>query len=123
MSNLTKFNLTLSNLIDDLIRVFPDYTNLEIFKEKFNLLKSSNPRLILTYFKNTIYPYKSQIEAKEEKFFLEKDYKEDVTIENKQWALDEVLNLKTLWKKLSPSNQETVWKYFLVLIKLCELDS
>lgn len=123
MSNLTKFNLTLSNLIDDLIRVFPDYANLQIFKEKFTLLKSTNPRLILTYFKNTVYPYKLKIEAKDEGFFLEKDYKEDVTIDDKQWALDEVLNLKTLWKQLDTSNQETVWKYFLVLIKICELDN
>lgn len=121
MSNLTKFNLTLSNFIDDLIRVFPNYNNLEIFKEKFLLLKSTNPRLIVTYFTNTIYPYKSQIESKDASFFLEKDYSDDITIENKQWALDEMLNLKTLWNKLDDNNKETVWKYFLVLLKLCEI--
>tara|TARA_B100001123_G_C15283520_1_gene1014806 strand:+ start:890 stop:1264 length:375 start_codon:yes stop_codon:yes gene_type:complete len=122
MSNLTKFNLTLENLINDLILVFPDYKNLLIFKEKFILLKGSNPRIIMTYFKNTVFQYKEQINNKDNNFFLEKDYDEDVYIENEQWALDEVLNLKVLWKKLTEENKETVWSYFQILIKLCELD-
>ena len=93
MSNLTKFNLTLSNLIDDLIRVFPDYTNLEIFKEKFNLLKSSNPRLILTYFKNTIYPYKSQIEAKKEEdlIFIKKEVENIISNLNTSKSCSKIL--------------------------------
>lgn len=123
MSNLTKFNLTLGNLINDLLLVFPEYTNLTIFKEKFTLLKSTNPRLILTYFKNTVYNYKDQINSKDERFFLEKKYDEDVQIDDKQWALDEVLNLKVLWGQLDDDNKSTVWKYFQILIKLCELES
>lgn len=123
MSNLTKFNLTLVNLINDLILVFPEYDNLKIFKEKFTLLKSTNPRLILTYFKNTVYTYKDQINSKDESFFLEKNYDEDVQIDNKEWALDEVLNLKVLWGQLNDDNKSTVWKYFQILIKLCELES
>ena len=122
MSNLTKFNLTLGNLINDLILVFPDYNTLLIFKEKFLLLKSSNPRIIMTYFKNTVFQYKEQINNKDNKFFLDKDYDEDVDIESRQWALDEVLNLKVLWKNLTEDNKDTVWFYFQILIKLCELD-
>lgn len=124
MSNTKKFNLTINNLIDDLLLVFPDFKNLKTFKEKINLLIKFNPKLSLEYFKNTVYPFHEKIKMKDEDFFLKKSYDNDITVleTDKEWALDEVLNIKILWKQITDENKETIWTYFNILIKLIELE-
>ena len=124
MSNTKKFNLTINNLIDDLLLVFPDFGNLKLFKEKINLLIKYNPKVTLEYFKNTVYPFHEKIKSKDEDFFLKKSYDNDITVleTDKQWALDEVLNIKCLWKQIKDENKETIWTYFNILIKIIELE-
>ena len=124
MSNVKKFNLTVNNLINDLILVFPDYKYLTVFKEKFSIISKYNVRKPIEYFKNTVYYFNNEIKAKNSDFFLKKDYKNDLNgiVENKEWALDQVLNLKDLWKDLNDSNKDTIWSYFNILIKLTELE-
>lgn len=124
MSNTKKFNLTINNLIDDLLLVFPDFNNLKVFKEKINLLIKYNPKLTLEYFKTTVYPFHEKIKSKDEDFFLKKSYDNDITVleTDKEWALDEVLNIKMLWKQITDNNKETIWTYFNILIKIIELE-
>lgn len=124
MSNTKKFNLTIINLIDDLLLVFPNFNNLKLFKEKLNMLIKFNPKKPIEYFKNTVYKFNEEIKTKNEKFFLDKKYDQDITVveNDREWALDEVLNIKTLWKELNAENKETIWTYFNILIKLVELE-
>lgn len=124
MSNTKKFNLTIINLIDDLLLVFSNFNNLKLFKEKLNMLIKFNPKKPIEYFKNTVYKFNEQIKTKNEQFFLDKTYDNDITVveSDKEWALDEVLNIKTLWKELNTENKETIWTYFNILIKLVELE-
>ena len=70
MSNIKKFNITVGNLIDDLIIVCPTYEHLKTFKEQLNLLCKFNVRKSIEYFKNTVYIYKEQIVNKDENYFL-----------------------------------------------------
>ncbi len=124
MSNTKKFNLTIINLIDDLLLVFPNFNNLKLFKEKLNIIIKFNPKKPIEYFKNTVYKFNEQIKTKNEQFFLDKTYDNDITVveSDREWALDEVLNIKTLWKELNTENKETIWTYFNILIKLVELE-
>lgn len=123
MSNTKKFNLTINNLIDDILLVFPDYQHLRNFKEKYNLLIKYNPKKPLIYFKDTVYNYKDQIINKEEDYFIKKEYNTDLEkIGDNEWYLDQVLNIKELWVKLSDENKETIWTYFNILIKLTDLE-
>lgn len=123
MSNTKKFNLTINNLIDDILLVFPDYQHLKSFKEKYNLLIKYNPKKPLTYFKDTVYNYKDKIINKEEDYFIKKEYNTDLEkIGDNEWYLDQVLNIKELWVKLSNENKETIWTYFNILIKLTDLE-
>ena len=123
MSNLSRFNLTINNLTDDLINLYPDYSYLDTFKSKFELLIKYNQRLSLNYFKETVYPYKDNIMSKNSDFFLKKDYEDDVNkIDmNNSWTLDRVLDMKNIWGQLSNENKDIVWNYFIVLIKLSEM--
>ncbi len=123
MSNTKKFNLTINNLIDDILLVFPDYQHLKSFKEKYNLLIKYNPKKPLGYFKDTVYNYKDKIINKEEDYFIKKEYNTDLeNIGDNEWYLDQVLNIKELWVKLSDENKETIWTYFNILIKLTDLE-
>ena len=127
-SNLGKFNMTISNLIDDLIIICGDkFKNLKTFKEKFNLLKSCNPRKIIEQFLINIQPYKEQIKNKNDKFFLEKIYQEEVNknVSEESYieqSLDQILNLKEIWVTLEEKNKEIIWDYFNVLVKLVEME-
>ena len=124
MSNIKKFNLTVNNLIDDLILVFHNYQYLKVFKEQFNLLSRYNAKKPLEYFKKTVYCFSDEIKAQNSDFFLKRDYKNDINVieENKEWALDQVLNLKELWVELSIENKNIIWTYFNILVKLTELE-
>lgn len=124
MSNIKKFNLTIDNLVNDIILVFPNYKYLQVFKEKFNLLITYNVRKPIEFFKDGVYSFKEQILSKNEEFFINKDYKDDVQQlqYDSKWSLDQVLNLKELWGELNDENKEVIWTYFSVLIKLVELE-
>ena len=124
MSNIKKFNLTIDNLVNDIILVFPNYEYLKVFREKFNLLIKYNVRKPIEFFKDSVYSFKEQIISKDEDFFINKDYNEDVQQlqYDSKWSLDQVLNLKELWTKLNDENKEVIWTYFSVLIKLIELE-
>ena len=50
MSNLQRFNSQLENMLDDLIRIFPDAKSIRVYKEKFILAKSANPQIVLLVF-------------------------------------------------------------------------
>ncbi len=127
-SNLSKFNMTISNLIDDLIIICGDkFKNLKIFKEQFKLLKKCNPRKIIEQFLINIQPYKEQIKNKNDDFFLKKNYEEEVNknVSEESYieqSLDQILNLKEIWLTLEEKNKEIIWSYFNVLVKLVEME-
>lgn len=127
-SNLSKFNMTITNLIDDLIIICGEkFSNLKMFKEQFNLLKKCNPRKIIEQFLINIQPYKEQIKERNDNFFLKKNYQEEVTKNvseetNIEKSLDQILNLKEIWITLEEKNKEIIWDYFNVLVKLIEIE-
>lgn len=128
-SNLGRFNSQLENMLNDLSNAFPDFMDIKIFREKYYLAKSSNPRMIILVFLKYIYPYKKQIINKDEQFFLSDDLTENVK-NNKdlqkesgadnEYILTKALNLKTLWSDMDEQHKDTLWTYFKVLIILCE---
>ncbi len=129
MSNLTKFNTQLESLIDELARLYPEFMDVKIFREKFYIAKKSNPKMILLIFLKYIYPYKEHIMKKNEQFFLSDDLTRDLKTnteihnavgEDSEYVLTKALNLKTLWNGMSGGVKNTMWQYFQVLIVLCE---
>jgi hypothetical protein len=127
-TNTSKFNLTVTNLIDDLIIICgDDIKNLKSFKTQFELLKRVNPKVIMNQFNINIIPFTHKIKMRDESFFIEKDYQEEVDKNVKdesytQHSLDQILNLKEIWKSLSDNNKSIIWDYFNVLVLLVELE-
>tara|TARA_B100000900_G_scaffold416191_1_gene449890 strand:- start:10639 stop:11055 length:417 start_codon:yes stop_codon:yes gene_type:complete len=123
------FNDTLSNFIKDLINVFPNDNDFKLFKTSSNIVKMANYKKPLELFNLGLNDeFKKNIREKNEDFFLNNDYSDVLNNEDLQKEGDVnndinnqlILKLKNYWKELDDENKETVWKYFTILLKLCD---
>ena len=124
MSTLTAFNTQLDRLLENLINYFPENDNFKNFQTIFSLLKTTNPRKIMSLFKTYVTnKYKTQILEKNEEFFMENKFEEEKSnIKNDNYADDLIKQLKEHWSKIDEKNKEIIWKYFQVLVVLSEKD-
>jgi len=106
------------NFMNELCSIFPSDGELLLFREKYNLIRSANSKLILEYFVIYIYPFKTQILDKDERFFLDGGGQDELKDSSGLKFRD---NIKNLWtSKMSDENKEIIWKYFNLFILLCE---
>ena len=126
-SDLNRFLNQIENLLIELINIFPDQTDIEVFIEKFKLGRQANPKKILEIFLLHVYPLKEYIMKKNEAFLLSDDINETITgngelskIADQDLILTKAINFKKMWEKLETTEQDMVWQYFQVLIILCE---
>jgi hypothetical protein len=106
------------NFIDELCTIFPKNMDIQLFREKYNLVRSANSNLIVEYFCLYVYPFKQKILNQEESFFLEGGGQEELKDTSGLKFRD---NIKKLWiNEMSDENKEIIWKYFKVFTILCE---
>lgn len=121
-TTLTKFNNTLEQLIDALIDRYHyhEYFGKELVmtKEKFVLLRKTNPRKSIEGVLAFVYPFKKQIMDNDESFFLNKTYDEHTKNES---HLVKVLKIKELWETdMDENTKNTLFTFFKVFIVLAE---
>jgi hypothetical protein len=108
----------IDNFLNELCNLFSKNNELLLLREKYNLLKSANSKLVIEYFIKYIYPFKSKIVNQEEVFFLEGGGQDDIK-DNSGLKLRD--NIRNLWiSEMSDDNKEIIWKYFKIFILLCE---
>lgn len=115
---LKGFTSQLNDFINDLIIVYHDRSNLITYKKNIELLMKNNPRLLIINWKKYISKYNDQIENEDLLFFLNKDYKEDVKMNEYLIFIDE---LKNIMKEMNSENKEKTIKYIKNLNKLASL--
>jgi len=111
-----KFNEIFQELLQDLIKVFPNDTDLRTYLFAVKGAMMVNEFIICKVFHSHLMVYESQVMEKDETFFLDKDYSEFHS--NKVDIRTLVHKLKTCWTLLTEENKETLWKYFRVLMIL-----
>ena len=79
---------------------------------------------VINMFKEFVYSkYKVQIEKRDSDFFLQNNY-DDIVAQTKtdtpEITAQLINKIKSYWISMSNENKEVVWKYFTVLIRLCE---
>lgn len=120
---LDAFCQQFNDMIEDLIRIFPEETDFKVFLNGYRLVRGATPQIIIEQFIGNVYPFKEKIMNKDESFFLEDRGKD---IEKKLESagsnlVEKALNLKHLWKdRLNNDNKEIIWKYLQVMILLSE---
>jgi hypothetical protein len=106
------------NLINELCNIFSNHNDILLFREKYNLIKSANSKLIVDYFVMYIYPFKQKIIDEDESFFLDGGGQDEIKDTSGLKFRD---NIKNLWiGEMSNENKIIIWKYFKTFIILCE---
>ena len=109
MASVTAFNDMLSQFLVELHKTFPDETGIKKMTTSFEILKSTNPRLIVDGFMKGVTPFADRISAKDENFILEEIEKIDMLKD---------LNIKNYWARMSPATRAATWQYLQTLYML-----
>jgi hypothetical protein len=109
MASVTAFNDMMSQFLVELHKTFPDEKGIKKMLTSFDLLKSTNPRLVVDAFTGGVSPYADKISAKDETFLL----KEIDTID---FLKD--LDIKSYWERMSPNTRGVTWQYLQTLYML-----
>jgi hypothetical protein len=124
MSNiLTAFNDHFIEFINDVHLVFPEDADILSAKNALMAIRKANPKMIVKIWNAFIVgKYRSEIEAGNLDFFVNKDYSQDMSnAANSDKIMESIDRLRTPIKNMSLENQAKVMKYIQNLTKLAEL--
>ena len=121
MSLLNAFTTQMESFSGEICQLYPNDADLRLGHNMIILLKKTNPRKILDIYDNYVLDYRTQIDEKNESFFIDHDF-DDVAEKNQNQEMTFTLveKIKEYWKDLTPQNKEISWKYFQVLNKLSD---
>lgn len=116
---LELFNAKFREFVADLVKVFPEDSELKLLQKSIALILVVNERMILNiYREHVLIPFGDKLMERNEEFFLENNYQEiRKEIEDGARIIEKV---KGFWKTLDSANKEVVWKYLQVLVMLCK---
>ena len=109
MASVSAFNDMMSQFLVELHKTFPEEKGIKKMLTSFDLLKSTNPRLVVDGYMKGVSPYADKISAKDETFLLEE-------IENIEFLKE--LDIKRYWSKMSPNTKGATWQYLQTLYML-----
>ena len=112
MASVSAFNDMMSQFLVELHKTFPDEKGIKKMLTSFDMLKSTNPRLVVNGFMEGVTPYAGKISAKDETFLLEE-------VENIEFLRE--LDIKKYWGNMSTNTKAATWQYLQTLYMLCLL--
>ena len=120
---LSVFNDHFIEFVNDVHCVFPDDTDILATKNALTTIRKLNPKMIVKIWNSFIVSkYKSEIEAGNIEFFVNKDYSQDVSVtSNSDKIMESIDRLREPIKNMSVENQAKVMKYIQNLTKLSQL--
>lgn len=122
-SILTVFNDHFIEFVTDIHNVFPKDSDILTAKNALVAVRKANPKMIVKIWNAYIVgKYKSEIEAGNLDFFINKDYSQDVaSAANSDKIMESINRLREPIKQMSSENQDKVMKYIQNLTKLSAL--
>jgi hypothetical protein len=120
---LTAFNDHFAEFVKDIQLVFPDNTDIATLYSSISKVRKINPKLIIKAFnEHVIGSYREQIELGDINFFINNDYKKNLTnIGSSTMILEKIDCLRKPVKEMGKDDQAKVMKYLQNLSKLCEM--
>ena len=109
MASVSAFNDMMGQFLVELHKTFPDEKGIKKMLTSFDVLKSTNPRLVVYGFMKGVSPYAEQISAKDDKFLLEECSKIDFLKE---------LDIASYWGRMSSNTKDATWQYMQTLYML-----
>ena len=109
MASVTAFNDMMGQFLVELHKTFPEEKGIKKMMTSFDVLKSSNPRLVVDAYMKGVSPYAEKISAKDETFLLKE-------IETIEFLKD--LNITSYWERMSANTRSATWQYLQTLYML-----
>jgi len=109
MASVSAFNDMMGQFLVELHKTFPDEKGIKKMLTSFDVLKSTNPRLVVDSFMKGVTPYAEQISAKDDKFLLEECSKIDFLKD---------LDISSYWDRMSTNTKDATWQYVQTLYML-----
>lgn len=109
MASVTAFNDMMAQFLVELHKTFPDEKGIKKMMTSFDLLKSTNPRLVVDGFMKGVGPFSGKISVKDESFLLD-----DMNTIEFLKDLDVAKN----WAKMSEGTKTAIWQYIQTLYML-----
>jgi hypothetical protein len=109
--------------IEDILKVYPEHPKLLKCKMYFDGLKKTNPRIIITVWKEYVNTkYRDLIMNGNVQFFLNKDFNDDIQdLSNSNKVQQEIEELRSIVKTFSEDNLNKSMKYVQNLTKLSDM--
>ena len=120
---LTAFNDHFMEFVSDINSVFPEDADILAAKNSFSLIRKANPKMIIKIWNtHVVEKYKDIIDNGDIRFFIDKDYANDLTnADNSDKIMEAINRLRNPVKLMMPQDQQKVMKYIQNLTKLAEL--
>ncbi len=120
---LTTFIKQLDEWLEDITLCYkPNDSRFIKCKLYFETIKQGNPKLLITLWKSKItIPYKDQILEGNIDYFLNKDYKEDISSNYNDTIDNAIQDLRKVIRTMNEENIQMSLKYIQNLCKLSEL--
>lgn len=116
MDYTEKFCDTIQEFLADLIKVFPDDTDMQVYHVGLKGLCMMCPEKVYQEFYDSVtVPYYERIRTKDEAFFMSHDFNDVKEVPDGVRILNKTMGY---WKSLNADDKETVWKYLRVLCTL-----
>lgn len=107
-----------TDFLTELTKAFPEDPDFPAYKVGLQLLKRSNPMIVINAIIEHVTPYEEMIKSKNSDFFLKHEFSEHTENDD---ALEQVIRkLKGLWTTLGPVSQASVWGYINLLLDLAK---
>ena len=120
---LSAFNDQFKEFVEDIHLVFPNNDDIATVSETLIMLRKQNPRLLLIAFnKYVVERYRTHIEAGNINFFIDKDYKNDLSdVGTAKIILEKIDCLREPIREMKPDEQNKVVNYMKNLVLLSDL--
>lgn len=109
MTSVTAFNDMMAQFLMELHKTFPNEKGIKKMMTSYDLLKSTNPRMVVDGFMKGVTPYADKISNKDESFLLEE-------MKNIEFLKD--LDVAKNWSKMSAGTKSAIWQYLQTLYML-----
>ena len=119
MTTRQVFMKQIENFIEEISILFPDIKSIKLFRHQYEMVKMTNPKVLIENFIQYVYPHKREIMKENEDFFKLGGGQEFLNGNDSLTKFRDTMS--EIWlEKLSEENKKICWKYFKVFVLLSE---
>jgi hypothetical protein len=118
------FNDKLYEFVSDLLLIYPEDIDLYTFKSSLNVIWLIDDKKTIKIFNRyVVEKYRTELSSRNEQFFIDYSFDNEIqqyTKNETDFSIQLMNKLKSYWSDMKNENKTIVFKYFDVLIAICD---